>query len=89
GGADASRRHRVGQDAHDGQGHRAGRAALARDRAQQDARGPARQRVRRFLPEQRRGVLRLLLRLLPARGVRPAHGHLYREGRPDQRGHRP
>ena len=43
----------------------------ARDRPQQDARRPALQRVPRVLPRQRRRVLRLLLRLLPARGVRP------------------
>ena len=39
-------------------------------------------------PGQRGRVLRLLLRLLPARGVRPADGHLHREGLLDQRGGR-
>ena len=43
-----------------------------RDRAQQVARRAARQRVPRGLPRQRRRVLRELLRLLPARGLRPA-----------------
>ena len=40
---------------------------------------------RELLPQQRGRVLRLLLRLLPARGVRPADGHLHREGLLDQR----
>ena len=42
-----------------------------------------------LLPAQRRRVLHLVLRLLPARSVRPADRHLHREGRVDQRGHRP
>ena len=33
--------------------------------------------------------LHLLLRLLPARGLRPLHRHLHREGLRDQRPHRP
>ena len=45
--------------------------AGARDRPQQDAGRAALQRVPRVLPRQRGRVLRLLLRLLPARGVRP------------------
>ena len=81
--------HRVGQDGHDGVHDRAGAAAGARDRPQQDARGPALQRVPGVLPEQRGRVLRLLLRLLPARGLRPAAGSLHREGLLDQRGDRP
>ena len=44
--------------------------------------------LRQLLPEQRGRVLRLLLRLLPARGLRPADGHLHREGLLDQRGGR-
>ena len=44
---------------------------------------------REFLPGERRRVLRLLLRLLPARGVRPPGRSLHREGRVDQRRHRP
>ena len=43
---------------------------------------------RELLPEQRGRVLRLLLRLLPARGLRPADRHLHREGLLDQRGGR-
>ena len=61
----------------------------ARDRAQQDARRPALQRVPRVLPGERGRVLRLLLRLLPARGVRPAGRPLHREGLLAERRHRP
>ena len=61
----------------------------ARARPQQDARGAALQRVPRVLPRQRGRVLRLLLRLLPARGLRPAPGPLHREGLLDQRRDRP
>ena len=56
---DAARRHRLGQDLHDGQRHRADRPAGARARAEQDARGAALLRVPRVLPEQRGRVLRL------------------------------
>ena len=80
-------RHR--QDGHDGLDRRADSEADARDRAQQDARRAALQRVPRVPPAERRRVLRLLLRLLPARGVRPPGGSLHREGRVDQRRHRP
>ena len=52
---------------------------------QQDARGAALWRDSRVLPAQRGRVLRLLLRLLPARGVRAVDRHLHREGRVDQR----
>ena len=68
---------------------RAGAAPGARHRAQQDARRAALQRVPRVLPGQRGRVLRLLLRLLPARGVRPAGGPLHREGLVAERRHRP
>ena len=47
------------------------------------------QEFKAFFPRQRGRVLRLLLRLLPARGLRPAVGHLHREGVDDQRGDRP
>ena len=53
--------------------------------AQQDAGRPVRQRAARAVPQQRDRVLRLLLRLLPARGLRPADRHLHREGLLDQR----
>ena len=58
-------------------------------RAQQDARGPALQRVPDLLPAQLGRVLRLVLRLLPARGVRPVARPLHREGLGDQPGDRP
>ena len=62
---------RHGQDDDDGGDDRAPAAAGADHGPQQDARGAAVQRVPDVLPEQRRRVLRLLLRLLPARGLRP------------------
>ena len=43
---------------------------------------------REFFPGQRRRVLRLVLRLLPARGVRPAGRSLHREGLVPERRHR-
>ena len=64
-----------------------GRPAIVH-RAQQDARRAALLRVPRVLPEQRGRVLRLVLRLLPARGVRPVARPLHREGQLDQRAHR-
>ena len=86
---DAAGRHRNRQDGDDGLDHRGDPAAGARDRAQQDARSAALQRVPRVLPAERRRVLRLLLRLLPARGVRPAGRPLHREGQLAERRHRP
>ena len=68
---------------------RGGAAPDAGDRAQQDARRAAVQRVPHVLPGQRGRVLRLLLRLLPARGLRPEPGPLHREGLGDQPGGRP
>ena len=44
--------------------------------------------LRELLPTQRGRVLRLLLRLLPTRGLRPADRHLHREGLLGQRGGR-
>ena len=64
-------------------------AAGAGDRAQQDAGRAALQRVPRVLPRERSRVLRQLLRLLPARGLRPGAGPLHREGLVDQRRDRP
>ena len=63
-------------------------AADPGDAAQQDPRRPVRQRAAPAVPRQRGRVLRLLLRLLPARGLRPADRHLHREGLLDQRGGR-
>ena len=85
----AARRHRERQDLHAGQRHRPAPAARPGDLAQQDAGRPALQRVQVVLPGERRRVLRLLLRLLPARGLHPAVGHLHREGRARQRRDRP
>ena len=85
---DAARRHRLGQDLHDGQRDRPARPAGDRVRAQQDAGGAAVQRVPRVLPEERGRVLRQLLRLLPARGLRAAARPVHREGQLDQRAHR-
>ena len=76
------------QDAHHGPRHRPVEAPRARHVAQQDARRAALRRAQVAAAGQRGRVLRLLLRLLPARGVHPRHRHLHREGRLDQRGHR-
>ena len=70
-------------------GHREGAAADARAGAQQDPRRPAGQRVPGAVPEEPGRVLRLLLRLLPARGLPPDDRHLHREGLVDQRRDRP
>ncbi len=85
----AARRHRLGQDLHHGQGDRGDAAPGADPRAEQDPGGAALRRVQELLPRQRGRVFRLLLRLLPARGLRPAHRHLHREGILDQRADRP
>ena len=61
----------------------------ARHRAQQDAGRPALQRVPRVPARQRGRVLRQLLRLLPARGLRAGAGPLHREGLVHQRRDRP
>ena len=66
-----------------------GAAPHARAGAQQVARRAAGDRVPRVLPEEPGRVLRLLLRLLPARGVHPVDRHLHREGQLDQRRDRP
>ena len=58
-------------------------------RAQQDAGAAALRRVQGAVPRQRRPLLRQLLRLLPARGVRPVDRHVHREGLDDQRRDRP
>ena len=85
---DAARRHRFGQDVHDGERDRADRPPGVRAGAEQDAGGAALLRVPRVLPEQRGRVLRLLLRLLPARGLRSVARPVHREGLLDQRAHR-
>ncbi len=85
---DDPRRDRHRQDGDDGVDDRAPPAPRARHRAQQDARRAALQRVPRVLPGQRGRVLRLVLRLLPARGVHPAGRPLHREGLVSERRHR-
>ena len=87
--AGAARRHRVGQDLHHDPRHRGAGAAHADPRAEQDSRCPALRRDEGVPAEQRGRVLRVLLRLLSARGLCAALGYLYREGRLDQRAHRP
>ena len=84
----AARRDGHGQDRDRGVGGRAGAAAAAGAPAQQDPGRPVRQRAADALPRQRDRVLRLLLRLLPARGLRPPDRHLHREGLLHQRGGR-
>ena len=81
----AARRHRHRQVGDHGLADREAAAADAGDGAEQDAGRAAGQRAAGVVPAQRGRVLRLLLRLLPARGVRPADGHLHREGLLDQR----
>ena len=83
-----ARRDRHRQVRHHGLADRAGAAADARAGPEQDAGGAAGQRVPRAAAAQRRRVLRLVLRLLPARGVHPADRHLHREGLLAQRGGR-
>ena len=68
---------------------RAGAATHAHHRAQQVAGRPAVLRAAGALPQEPGRVLRLLLRLLPARGLPPDHRHLHREGLVDQRRDRP
>ena len=87
--AGAARRHRLRQDLHHGQGDRGDAAPGADPGAEQDAGRAALRRVQDLLPRQRGRVFRLLLRLLPAGSLRPAHRHLYREGILDQRADRP
>ena len=79
-------RHR--QDRERGLGGRAAPAPDAGPPAQQDAGRPVRQRAAPAVPRQRGRILRQLLRLLPARGLRPADRHLHREGLLHQRGGR-
>ena len=84
-----ARRHRLWQDLHDGQDHRGDAAPGPDPRPEQDAGGAALWRVQIVLSRQRGRVFRLVLRLLSARGLRAALGHLHREGILDQRADRP
>src|SRR6185436_17656759 len=79
---------RYRKDRDDGLDDREGRPAGTHHRAQQDACRAALQRVPRVLPGQRRRVLRLLLRLLPAGGLRASGRPLHREGLISERRHR-
>ena len=87
--AGAARRHRLRQDLHHGEGDRGDAAAGDHPGAEQDAGGAALRRVQELLPRQRGRVFRLVLRLLPAGSLHPAHRHLHREGFLDQRADRP
>ena len=71
------------------QGDRADQPSGAGARAQQDAGGAALWRVQELLSRQRGRIFRFLLRLLPAGSLCAALGHLYREGKLDQRADRP
>ena len=84
-GADFAGRHRLGQDLHHGKRHCPGEPAHPGAGPQQDPGRPAVLGVPGVLPGQRGGVLRLLLRLLPAGGLHPPDGHLHREGLRHQR----
>ena len=66
----AARRHRHRQDLHRRQGHRGDPAPGDHPRPEQDAGRAALRRVQGLLPGERGRVLRLLLRLLPAGGLR-------------------
>ena len=88
-GPGAARRHRLRQDVHDGALHPGAAAAGDHPGPQQDPGGTALRRVQVVLSEQRGRVFRQLLRLLPARGLRAALGHLYREDRGRERADRP
>ena len=65
-------RHRQRQDLHDGERHRPVQPPDAGAGPQQDAGRPALHRVPLVFPGQRRGIFRLLLRLLPAGGYIPS-----------------
>ena len=84
----AARGHRFGQDVHDGQRDRGAEQTDADHEPQQDAGGPTVRRIQEFLPRERRRVFRLLLRLLPARGLYSVDRHVYRERPVDQRRNR-
>jgi hypothetical protein len=87
--AGPARRHRIGQDLHDGAVHRARQPAGAGDGAQQDTGRAALPGVPALLSRERRRILRQLLRLLPARSLRADNRLVHREGGDDQRRDRP
>ena len=81
--------HRVGEDGHDRLDDRAGPAPNSHHRAEQVPGRPALLGAAGPLPQEPGRVLRLVLRLLPARGLPPDDGHLHREGLVHQRRDRP
>ena len=85
---DAARRYRFRQDVHNGQRDRPHGTAGDRDGAQQDPCCPVVLGIPRVPPRERDRVLRQLLRLLPARGVRPVARPVHRKRLVDQRAHR-
>ena len=84
-----ARGHGQRQDLH--HGLRAGPGEPSRPGAgpQQDPGRAALPGVQGLLPQERGRVLRVVLRLLPARGLRPPVGHLHRQGSDHQRRDRP
>ena len=80
-----ARHHGLRQDVHDRERHREIAKTDADHGAEQNARGAALRRDERALPEKRGRVFRQLLRLLPARGVRPVQRHVHRQRRDHQR----
>src|SRR5438105_14792060 len=81
--------HRLGEDLYDGACHRPHRPAGHRPRAEQDLGGAALWRDEELLPGERGRVFRLLLRLLPAGSLRPAHRYLCRKRVVAERADRP
>ena len=86
---DAAGHHGLGQDGDHRLDDRAGPAPDAHHRAQQVAGRPALLGVAGAVPQEPGRVLRLVLRLLPARGLPPDDRHLHREGLVHQRRDRP
>src|SRR5437867_793194 len=71
---------RIRQDVHHGSPRVRAEPSHPRLLPQQNSGGPALPGVPEVLPRKRGGVLRLLLRLLPARGLRSPIRHVHREG---------
>ena len=72
-GADTPRCYRFRKDLHHGECHRPCQQAHSRSCSQQDTCGTALLGVPRILPRKCCGVLRFILRLLPARSLRAKH----------------
>ena len=85
-----ARRHRQREDLHDRVGHRARPPARRSSSPTTRPWRPSSTRSsRRFFPQNAVEYFVSLLRLLPARGLRPAVRHLHRQGGDDQRRDRP